>query len=379
MRPIYLDHNATTPVMEEVAAAMQPFLTKHFGNPSSSHFYGKETKRAVENAREQVADLLSCESDEIIFTSGGSESNNLAIKGFIERNRSGGNHIITSTIEHPAVLNVCKYLELQGYKITYIPVDKYGLIDPGNIEKAIKPGTILVTIMHANNEVGTIQPIADIAAIAHKHGVMMHTDAAQSVGKIVTTIDELNVDLLSVAGHKLYAPKGVGALYIRKGIQLSSIIHGANHERHLRAGTENVLEIVGLGTACALAKKKLVQNSEHMRNLRDRLWNGLKSSLSDVVLNGHPEKRLPNTLSVGFPGIDANALLNDLKEVAASPGAACHSDVAEASHVLKSMEVPERISLGTVRFSTGALNDETQIDMAIEYIVKAVKRFRPER
>ncbi|MBN1155123.1 selenide, water dikinase SelD [candidate division KSB1 bacterium] len=373
-RPIYLDHNATTPIADEVASVMLPYLKEHFGNPSSSHTYGIETKRAVENARKQVAELLGCHSDEIIFTSGGSESNNLALKGFVELNKSKGNHIITLTIEHPAILNVCKYLEDHGYDVSYIPVDNYGRIDIQDVENAIRPTTILITIMHANNEVGTIQPLADIASIAHQHGIKLHTDAAQSVGKIPTMVNKLGVDMLSIAGHKLYAPKGVGALYIRRGVKLSSLIHGADHERHLRAGTENVMEIVGLGAACAIAKRNLDHNMKQYKQLRDRLWEGLKNRIPSIVLNGHPEFRLPNTLSIGFPDIDANTLLDELSQVAASPGAACHTDVAEPSHVLVSMKVPLNISLGTIRFSTGLLNDESQIDEAIDYIATAVTR-----
>ncbi len=378
MRPIYLDHNATTPTDPEVAEAMMPFLKEHFGNPSSSHWYGMQTRLAIVTAREQVADLLGCRPDEIIFTSGGTESNNFAIRGVAETFRHRGNHIITSQIEHPAVINVCKYLERQGYEITYLPVDRYGMVDPEAVERAIQPGTILITIMHANNEVGTIQPIAEIAQIARAHHILFHSDAAQSVGKIPTRVEEMGVDLLSVAGHKLYAPKGIGALYIRRGIQLQPFILGAGHESGRRAGTENVLEIVGLGKACEIAARDLEKNQKHYRALRDRLWNGLKQALPELVLNGHPEHRLPNTLSVAFPGIDANTLLDELTEVAASPGAACHTDVAEPSAVLVAMKVPLENALGTIRFSTGKLNDESQIDQAIEYIVSAVRRLRPK-
>lgn len=252
MKPIYLDYNATTPILPEVAAAMQPFLSEFFGNPSSTHWYGVQTKKAVEKARKQVADLLGCQPDEVIFTSGGSESNNYAIKGVAHSLRNRGNHIITSSIEHPAVIEVCNYLEQNGFKVTYLPVNSDGIVDLDSLAKSISSQTILITIMHANNEVGTIQPIAEIAEIAHMHDILLHSDAAQSVGKIATKVEELSVDLLSVAGHKLYAPKGIGALYIRRGIKLEKQIHGADHERNLRAGTENVLEIVGLGEACTI-------------------------------------------------------------------------------------------------------------------------------
>jgi cysteine desulfurase len=378
MQPIYLDHNATTPIDPEVAEAMMPYLKEHFGNPSSSHWYGIQTKKAVENARHQVASLLGCQPDEIIFTSGGTESNNFAIRGVAETFKHKGNHIITSHIEHPAVINVCKYLEQKGYQVTYIPVDRFGMVDLKNIEQAIRPDTILITIMHANNEVGTIQPIAEIAVMAKAHGILFHSDAAQSVGKIPARVNELGVDLLSVAGHKLYAPKGIGALYIKRGIKLQPFVLGANHESGRRAGTENVLEIVGLGKACEIAARDLEKNQRHSRSLRDRLWEGLKHELPDIVLNGHPEQRLPNTLSISFPGIDANTLLDELTEVAASPGAACHTDVAEPSAVLVAMRVPLEHALGTIRFSTGKLNDERQIDKAIDYIVNAVHRLRPD-
>jgi len=378
MEPIYLDHNATTPIDPEVAEAMSPFLTEHFGNPSSSHWYGVQTKKAVENARRQVASLLGCHTDEIIFTSGGTESNNYAIRGIAETYGHKGNHIITSQVEHPAVINVCKYLEQKGFQVTYLSVDKYGMVDVSEVEKAIRPDTILITIMHANNEVGTIQPIDEISKIARKLGVLFHTDAAQSVGKIPTNVDDLDVDLLSVAGHKLYAPKGVGALYIRRGVKLQSFILGADHEAGRRAGTENVLEIVGLGKACEIAARDLEKNQQHSLFLRDRLWEGLKKEITEIKLNGHPEQRLPNTLSIAFPGIDANTLLDELTEVAASPGAACHTDVAEPSAVLVAMKVPLENALATVRFSTGKLNDEGQIDKAVQYIADAVSRLLPE-
>lgn len=376
MPPIYLDHNATTPIAPQVAEAMLPYLQDHFGNPSSSHWYGIQAKKAIENARRQVAHLLGCEPDEIVFTSGGSESNNFAIKAVAETFRDRGNHIITTQIEHPAVMNVCRYLEEKDFRITYLSVDKFGLIDLDELRAAITPNTLLITVMHANNEVGTIQPLADISKIAREHNVFFHTDAAQSVGKITTKVTELGVDLLSVAGHKLYAPKGVGALVIKRGIHLKSFIHGADHETGRRAGTENVLEIVGLGAAAELAERELNETIEHNKMLRHQLWEGLKAELPDIVLNGHPEKRLPNTLNVSFPGIDANTLLSELEHVAASPGAACHTDVAEPSHVLVAMNIPTDLALGTIRFSTGRFNDEKQIERAIEAIIPAVKRLR---
>lgn len=376
MKPIYLDYNATTPIDPEVAAAMRPYLEEHFGNPSSSHWYGTQTRKAVEHARDQVAKLLNCRSDEVIFTSGGSESNNLAIKGIVYANRRRGDHIITSAIEHPAVSEVCKYLEGEGFRVTYLPVDEYGQVDPAVVEKSITPQTILITVMHANNEVGTIQPVAEITEIARKHGVIVHTDAAQSVGKIPTPVDELGVDLLSVAGHKLYAPKGVGALFIRRGLQLQKQVHGADHEQNRRAGTESVLLIAGLGKACEIARRDLDKNMNHTRETRDRLYNHLKEKLASIRLNGHPEKRLPNTLSIAFPGIQANILLSEMKEVAASAGAACHADLVNVSATLAAMKVPLNVAMGTIRFSTGKMLSAEEVDQAAEIIIAAVKRLQ---
>lgn len=377
MKPIYLDYNATTPIDPEVAEAMKPYLNEHFGNPSSSHAYGAQTKKAVEKARQQVAELLNCDPDEVVFTSGGSEANNYAIKGIAFAHGHKGCHIITSTIEHPAVTEVCKYLETKGFQVTYLPVDEWGLVDIKALEKAITPQTILVTIMHANNEVGTIQPIAEITKVARQQGIIVHTDAAQSVDKIPTHVDELGVDLLSVAGHKLYAPKGIGALYIRRGIHLEKLIHGAGHEWNLRAGTENVLEIVGLGKACEIAQRDLQKNIMTMKKMRDRLYEGLKEKLGEIRLNGHPEKRLPNTLSVSFANLAANTLLSEMEGIAASAGAACHSDSVDVSAVLKAMKVPPEYAMGTIRFSTGKMTTEEEIDQAIELIIKTIQRLKP--
>ncbi|MBN2445693.1 MAG: selenide, water dikinase SelD, partial [Phycisphaerae bacterium] len=304
-------------------------------------------------------------------------SNNLAIRGVAFAQRTKGNHIITSAIEHPAVTEVCRYLESQGFRVTYLPVDETGLLDPADVERAITPATTLITIMHANNEVGTIQPIRKIADIAHKHGVLMHTDAAQSVGKISTRIDELDVDLLSIAGHKLYAPKGIGALYVRTGVQLEKLIIGADHERGWRAGTENVLEIVGLGRACELVTERLAERAAHMRRLRDKLHDGIVRRCPEARLNGHQELRLPNTLSLSFPGIEANAILSELTEVAASAGAACHSDEVIMSDTLKAMHVPVDYAMGTIRFSTGSFLTESEIDQAIKAVTGVITRLRP--
>ncbi len=379
MKPIYLDYNATTPHDPEVIAAMRPFLEEYFGNPSSSHWYGIQTKNAVENARRQVASLLNCQPSEIVFTSGGTESSNYAIKGAVFASQNVGNHVITSQIEHPAVIEVCKFLEESGFEVTYLPVDEFGMVRVSDVEKAITPQTILITIMHANNEVGTIQPIEEISKLARERGIIMHTDAAQSVGKIHTDVNLLAVDLLSIAGHKLYAPKGIGALYILPGLQLTKFIHGAGHERGKRAGTENVLGIVGLGKACEIAKRDLGKNMTHMRKMRDKLHSGLGEKLKDIKLNGHPEKRLPNTLSLSFPGMDANILLSEIKEyMAASAGAACHSEGDEISHVLRAMNVPIQRARGTLRFSTGKFTTEDEIESAINIISDAVIRIKKD-
>jgi len=372
MKPIYLDYNATTPIADEVAEAMIPYLKEHFGNPSSSHYYGVQTKNAVIKARKQIADFLNCQPDEIIFTSGGSESNNYAIKGTAFANRRKGNHIITSSIEHPAVLEVCRFLEKEGFETTYMPVDEYGMVNPADVAKAIRSSTILITIMHANNEIGTIQPIKEISEIARKHEIIFHTDAAQSAGKIPVKVDELGVDLLSIAGHKLYAPKGIGALYVRRGVSLTKQIHGADHE--FNAGTENVLEIVGLGEACEIAEKDFAEGISNMRKTRDRLHQLISKQFPQAKLNGHHEKRLPNTLSISFPRVEANTLLSEITDVAASAGAACHSESIDISHVLEAMKVPVEYAMGTIRLSTGRHTTVEEVETAAEIIISAVKR-----
>ncbi len=374
--PIYLDYNATTPIAPEVVAAMRPYLEGAFGNPSSPHRFGIEARRGVEKARGQIAALLGCQRDEIVFTSGGSESNNAAIKGTAIALRDKGRHIITSTVEHPAVTEVCRFLEGEGYRVTWLPVDSTGRVDPGDVEKAITSDTILVTIMHANNEVGTIEPIAEIAAIARAAGVRMHSDGAQSVGKIPTHVRELGVDLFSVAGHKLYGPKGIGALYQRRGTELAKLIHGADHEQNRRAGTENVLEIVGLGKAAEIAARDFHRNSSHMEEMRDRLQAAIAERIPDLVVNGHPEERLPNTLSVSFPGVEANTVLDELIDVAASAGAACHADQVDVSPVLVAMGIPEHVAMGTIRLSTGRETTADEIDRAAESIGGVVGRLR---
>lgn len=372
--PIYLDYNATTPVDREVAEAMLPYLHEHFGNPSSSHPYGRRSKAALEAAREQVAALLHCRPQEIVFTSGGSESNNYAIKGAAFANRARGNHIITSAVEHPAVTEVCRYLAGQGFEITYLPVDADGRVAPEALAAAIRAETILVSVMHANNEVGTIQPIEAIAAITRPRGILLHCDAAQSVGKIPVKVSQLGVDLLSVAGHKLYAPKGVGALYIREGVQLEKLIHGANHEANRRAGTENVLLNVGLGKACEVAARDLSRNRAHLQAMRERLFEGLRREAGTIRLNGHPRERLPNTLSIGFENIEANRLIAQMPGLAVSAGAACHADAVTVSQALAAMQVPLSAAMGTIRFSTGKYTTAEEIDAALQLISAAVRK-----
>ena len=376
MKPIYLDYNATTPIDGRVVEAMLPYITDHFGNPSSAHAYGVAARKAVEEARRQVAVLLGCEVYEVVFTGGGSESNNHAIRGVARAYRNKGNHIITSSVEHPAVTEVCRYLEEEGARVTYLPVDEYGLVDPRLLEDAISPQTILISIMHANNEVGTLEPIAEIAAIARARGVIMHTDCAQSLGKVPVTVDGLGVDLLSIAGHKLYAPKGVGALYIRSGVKMARFMHGAEHEMKRRAGTENVIEIVGLGKACEIVSRELEAHAKHMKKMRDRLEDRLKAGLPGLKVNGHPDRRLPNTSSLSFRGLEANTILSELPGVAASAGAACHAEGVDVSTVLEAMNVPLEYAMGTVRLSVGRSTTKEEIDKAADDLIAVVTRLR---
>jgi cysteine desulfurase len=378
MQPIYLDYNATTPVAPEAVEAMRPFLEQYFGNPSSIHSYGTAAKIAVEKARAQVAALIHCDPAEIVFTSGGTESNNYAIKGAAFAKRKGGNHIITSAIEHPAVIEVCHYLEKQGFEVTYLPVDAYGMVNPADVAEAMREETILISVMHANNEIGTIQPISEIAAIAKERGILFHTDAAQSTGKIETDVRSLGVDLLSIAGHKLYAPKGIGALYIRSGVRLEKLIHGADHEQNLRAGTENVLEIVGLGRACEIAVQELQHNMKQYLSTRDYLYKLVSGAIPSVRMNGHPEKSLPNTLSLSFPNVEANTLVSRLEGVAVSAGAACHAESIDVSAVLEAMQVPIEYAMGTIRFSTGRGTTMDEIKRAAEEVIVTVKALMPD-
>lgn len=367
MKPVYLDYNASTPLAPEVKDEIVKVLD-YFGNPSSSHFYGKIAKEKIEFARIQVSQLLNCLPEEIVFTSGGTESNNYSIRGIAYTNLDKGNHIITSSVEHPAVINVCKYLEKRGFEVTYLPVDKYGMINPDDLKKSIKSTTTLITVMHANNEVGTIQPINDVSKIAREYNVPLHSDAAQSTGKISTDVKMLGVDLLSVAGHKLYAPKGIGVLYVKKGLKLAKLMHGAEHERNRRPGTENIIDIVALGKACELAKENLYLYTSHMKKMRDLLHEKLKSLSLDIILNGHPTERLPNTLNIGFKGVEANHFLAAMPELAASAGAACHSGAVNISSVLSDMNIPVEYAKGSVRFSTGRETSENDIVKTVEMI-----------
>lgn len=378
MSVIYLDYNATTPVAPEVLEEMLPYLRDRFGNPSSSHTYGLEARKAVEVARERVAGLLGCAPGEVIFTSGGSEANNLALKGVALANRHRGNHIITSSIEHPSVARVCHYLESLGFQVTYLPVDQYGMVDPEAVRQAITASTILISVMHANNEVGTIQPLAAIGEIAREHGVWFHTDAAQSVGKIPTRVDDLRVDLLTVAGHKLYAPKGVGALYLRRGTNIQPLIHGADHEQGRRAGTENVAGIVGLGKACELARERLPESVPAMIELRDYFF-ALLNQEAEVSLNGHPTERLPNTLNVSFAGVSGSRLLESTPEVAASTGSACHSGEERMSPVLAAMGVEPERGHGAVRLSLGRWTTRREVEEAARLLARQAAQLREQQ
>jgi len=375
-QPVYLDHNATTPVDPRVARAMQPFLENQYGNPSSTHAWGVQARLAVERAREQVAALLHCRPDEVVFTSGGTEANNHAIKGAAFELRDRGTHIITSRTEHPAVTEVCRFLETQEFTITWLETDASGRVSLEQLNKAIRPDTILITIMHANNEVGTIQPVEEIGRLAARHNILFHSDAAQTAGKIPIDVQGMGASLLSVAGHKMYAPKGVGALYVKRGVRLQKLLHGAGHERELRAGTENVPEIVGLGEAAAQALDGMEQNRWHMLETRDRLQELICESLPFTVVNGHPVHRLPNTLSIAFPDLEAGALLDELTGIAASAGAACHAGDESLSPVLSAMGLPPDIIRGTIRLSTGRQTTMEEVERAAAEIVEAVKRLR---
>ncbi|HSV49385.1 MAG TPA: cysteine desulfurase family protein [Candidatus Acidoferrales bacterium] len=371
-RPIYLDYNATTPIDPKVLQAMLPFFKQDFGNPSSSHAYGHPVKDAIAKAREQTANLIGAQSSEVLFTSGGTESNNNAIIGTAFANMEKGKHIVTSQIEHPATLETVGYLkERFGFTVTYLPVDNYGMVNPSDLKNAITPQTILITVMHANNEVGTINPIEEIGKIAKENKIAFHTDAAQSCGKIPVNVNQLNVDLLSIAGHKLYAPKGIGALYIRKGTKLDKFIHGAGQEQGRRAGTENVPYIAGLGSACEIASESIYNYSRDIKALRDRLHRNIIDGLGKerVRLNGHPTKRLPNTLNISISGIIGETLLAKMPEIAASTGSACHAGSTKPSAVLLAMGLSNEQALGALRLSLGRGTTVEEVDKVARLIV----------
>ena len=382
MTPIYLDYNATTPLDPAVVEAMLPYLREQYGNPSSTHSLGKAAHEAVERARQQVAELLGAQPDEIVFTGGGTEASNLALKGSVFAKLRGffgrwarGAHIVISAIEHPATTQPCEFLKRLGCRVTVAPVDGKGLVDPDAVRKALERGTTLVSIMHSNNEVGSLQPIKEIAARTRERGVLLHTDAAQSLGKVAVDVNDLGVDLLTLAGHKLYAPKGVGILYVRRGVSLEPLLHGAGHEGGRRAGTENVPYLVGLGTACAIASQGLPEATQKLRGLRERLWQRLRDGLGEgIVLNGHPEKRLPNTLNASFVGHIGAELLEKVPEIAASTGSACHEGKISLSPVLCAMGVPPEIGRGALRLTVGRFTTEEQVDRAAELLVHAASR-----
>jgi cysteine desulfurase len=378
MNRIYLDYNATTPVRAEVLEAMLPYLQGACGNPSSIHHFGQEAKQGVEEAREKTARLIHADPSEIVFTGGGTEADNLAVKGIAHLNREKGCHIITSSIEHHAVLRTCHYLEKEGFKITYLPVDRYGLIDPDEVRKAITEKTILVTIMHSNNEVGTVEPIEEISKIAKEYGILFHTDAVQSIGKIQVDTETLGIDLLSMSAHKFYGPKGVGALFVRRGIAIEPQLQGGHHEMNRRAGTENVPGIVGMGKAAELAAAEVEENQEKMRVLRDTFWQKVQQKIEAVHLNGHPVKRLPNTLNLSFEMIEGeSAVINlDLYGIAASAGSACTSGALETSHVLMAMGIPTLSAQGSLRFSLGRETTKEEMDETVEVVTETVNRLR---
>jgi cysteine desulfurase len=378
MRRVYLDHNATTAVHPEVLAAMMPFFGDQFGNPSSLHWAGREVKAYLDQARERAADLLHASPEEVIFTGGGTESDNMALKGVAYAFQGKGKHIITTQVEHHAILHTCRFLEKNGFEVTYLPVNGEGLIDLEGLRAAMRQDTILLTIMFANNETGTIFPMEEIGAMARERGILFHSDAVQAVGKLPIDLKRLPVDILSFSGHKLYAPKGIGGQYIRKGTKLPALIHGGAQELNYRAGTENIPAIVGLGKACEIAKRDFQSRVNHLQGLRDRLQQGLQKSIPEIKLNGHPTLRLPNTLNLSFLYIEGESLLlnMDLEGIAVSSGSACTSGSSEASHVLLAMGVPPEVAQSAIRFSFGWKNTEEEVDYVLEVLPKIVQRLR---
>ncbi|HRC52998.1 MAG TPA: cysteine desulfurase NifS [Bacillota bacterium] len=377
-RSVYLDHSATTPVRPEVLAAMLPYFGDKFGNPSSIHSWGRQARTAVDSAREQVASIIGATASEIVFTSGGTESDNLAIRGVAKSMQTKGKHLITSQIEHHAVINTFESLAKDGYEVTYLPCDKYGLIDPDDVRKSIRKDTILISIIHGHNEVGTIEPIEEIGRIAKEHGILFHSDAVQSLGKIPVKVDAMGVDLLTISSHKIYGPKGVGALYVRKGTRIRPQVTGGIHEKGLRAGTENVPGIVGFGAACALAEEEMPEESKRLQALRDKLINGILSNIPDTVLNGHPEKRLPHNVNVSVKYVEGEAMLlnMDLLGIGASSGSACTSGSLEPSHVLLAMGIPHELAHGSLRMTLGKSNTGEDIEYVLEALPPIVEKLR---
>ncbi len=375
-RLIYMDHSATTPVDPAVTEAMLPYFTEKYGNPSSLYTIGRQARKAIEESRQKVADIIGAKKEEIIFTGGGTESDNLAIKGTAYKNRKKGDHIITSSIEHHAVLHTCKYLEIQGFKVTYLPVSREGLVNPADVERAITPKTTLITIMHANNEIGTIQPIEEIGKIAQEKSIPFHTDAVQTAGKIPINVDSLNVNLLSMSAHKLYGPKGIGALYIRKGAFVEPLLHGGGHERNIRSGTENVPGIVGFGKAAELARERLPEEAK-LAELQHRLIKGILE-IKESYLNGHPAKRLPNNANFRFSYIEGESMiLNlDMKGVAASTGSACSSTSLEPSHVLLAIGLKPEEAHGSLRLTLGRGNTKEDVDYVVSILPEIVNKLR---
>lgn len=380
-RRVYLDNAATTPMSREVIDEMLPYFDIQYGNPSSLHSYGRRAKAAITHAYEQVATSINASPKEIYFTSGGSESDNWAIKGIAFAYQNIGRHIITSAIEHHAILHTCEWLEQMGFRVTYLPVNKYGMVNPHDVERAVCKDTILISIMTANNEIGTIQPIAEIGQIARRHGVLFHTDAVQAVGAINVDVERMNVDMLSISGHKFHAPKGIGALYIRNGVRIDPLIHGGMQEGGLRAGTENVASIAGFGKAIELATQDLHEKSERIRHLRDLLWNGIGERLPNVRLNGHPEKRLAGNLNILIPNVDAESLLLALdgRGIAVSAGSACMSGWNEPSHVLKAIGLTDDEARCSLRVSIGDTMIEDDVEYAVEEIARVVWEMRKLR
>ena len=379
-QPIYMDSHATTPLDPRVLEAMMPYLTTHFGNAASStHLFGEHAKGAVDTARGQVADLTGCSAEEIIFTSGATESDNLAVKGVANQYKDRGNHIITSAVEHHAVLDSCEALEEAGFDVTYLPVDKYGMVHPQQVKDAITDQTLLISLIYVNGEVGTINPITEVGEIAEKYGILFHSDATQGIGKVESDVNQLKVDLMSFTAHKMYGPKGIGALYLRKKdppIQLYPLLHGGGQENNIRSGTLNVPGIVGFGAACELCKQETVEEAKRITALRERLYHGLSKQIDLIRLNGHPTNRIPSNLNLSFEFVESQSILSGLKEIALSSGSACNSDSIEPSYVLRAMGVKDELALGAVRFGLGRHNTAAEVATVVERVAAQVARLR---